>query len=511
MAERFPVGLPAPPAELRADAMRTYFARLLGEYFLVLVSNRGPVEFRRNPAGGMTVRRGSGGLVSALSGLMAAADAVWIACAMTDQDRQVAAREGPMTLPPGLQHLHLRLVCPQPAEYDAFFNVISNPMLWFIQHYLWDLSRMPVLDARTQHAWEEGYVRVNQLMADQVVTECEQATRRPLIMLQDYHLYLAAAMIRARLPRAVLQHFIHIPWPTAEYWKILPDAMRNQIIEGLLGNDIIGFQTATSVWNFLVTCQRLLGLEVDLGQKTVLYHGRPVWVRAYPISINVQEFERRAESLSVRQAEAELIKRRPDYLLLRVDRMDPSKNILRGFLAYDRLLELHPELRRRIAFHALLVPTRTDIPVYRDYAREVRALVQQLNAKYGDEGWTPISLRIANDIPRTLAAYKHFDVLLVNPIYDGMNLIAKEGMVVNRNNGVLVLSENAGAAEELGHAALVVNPFDVEETARALFDALMMPEAQRARWQEAIIGQVRRNDLYKWLSEQLAEIRDLKV
>jgi trehalose 6-phosphate synthase len=318
-------------------------------------------------------------------------------------------------------------------------------------------------------------------------------------------------MIRERLPQAVLQHFIHIPWPTAEYWKILPEAMRNGVIEGLLGNNVIGFQTETSVWNFLVTCQRLLGLEVDLGQKTVLYQGRPVWVRAYPISINIQELERRAESPAVRDAETEVLKARPDYLLLRVDRLDPSKNILRGFQAYARLLEAHPELRRRIAFHALLVPSRSDIPAYRSYAREVRALVHDLNTRFGEEGWAPITLRVANDMPRTLAAYKHFDVLLVNPIYDGMNLVAKEGMVVNRNNGVLVLSENAGAAEELGHAAIKVNPFDVEATAQALYEALMLPEAQRARWQEAIIGQVRRNDLYKWLSQQLADVRDLKV
>jgi trehalose 6-phosphate synthase len=499
-----------PPSEFRTDAMKTYFARLLAESFLVLASNRGPVEYRRNAVGALTTRRGSGGLVTALSGLMASADAVWIACAMTAEDREVAAKEMSTAGRSG-QRLRLRFICPAPEEYDRYYNVISNPLLWFIQHYLWDLSRMPVMDARTHQAWEQGYVRVNQLMADRVVAECEHAARRPLVMLQDYHFYLAPGMIRARLPQAVLQHFIHIPWPTAEYWKILPEAMRNGVIEGLLGNNVIGFQTETSVWNFLVTCQRLLGLEVDLGQKTVLYQGRPVWVRAYPISINIQELERRAESPAVRDAETEVLKARPDYLLLRVDRLDPSKNILRGFQAYARLLEAHPELRRRIAFHAMLVPSRTDIPAYRSYAREVRALVHDLNTRFGEEGWAPITLRVANDMPRTLAAYKHFDVLLVNPIYDGMNLVAKEGMVVNRNNGVLVLSENAGAAEELGHAAIKVNPFDVEATAQALYEALMLPEAQRARWQEAIIGQVRRNDLYKWLSQQLADVRDLKV
>jgi trehalose 6-phosphate synthase len=498
-------------ADFRSDAMRGYFARMLEGHFLVLASSRGPVEYRRSAAGALTGRRGSGGLVTALSGLMGVTDAVWIACAMTPEDREVAAAEGPTPLPAGMQHVRLRFILPTREEYDRYSNVISNPLLWFIQHYLWDLSRMPVIDAHLKEAWDHGYMRVNQLLADRVVDECERAARRPLVMLQDYHFYLAPAMIRARHPRAVLQHFIHIPWPTAEYWKILPEQIRNQIVEGLLGNSIIGFHTETSVWNFLVTCQRLLHLEVDLGQKTVLYQGRPVWVRAYPISINIQDFERRANSLAVEEAERSLLRQRPDYLLLRVDRLDPSKNILRGFQAFDRLLQDHPELCRRIAFHALLVPSRTDVSLYRDYAREVRALVRELNERHGQEGWQPIHLRIANDMPGALAAYKHFDVLLANPIYDGMNLVAKEGMVVNRNKGVLVLSENAGAAEELGHAALVVNPFDVDQTARALYDALMMPEAQRARWQEAIIGQVRRNDLYKWMSQQLADVRDLKV
>ncbi len=508
---RLPPASGGVPIDFRMDAMTTYFARLLAENFLVLVSNRGPIEHRRSASGALVTRRGSGGLVTALSGLMAAVEAVWVSCAMTEEDRRVAAQNASVRRPASQPYLNMRFIAPPAEEYDRYFNTISNPLLWFIQHYLWDLSRTPVMDVRTQQAWEEGYVPVNRRMADQVVAECQRAARRPLVMLHDYHFYLAPGMIRSRLPEALLQHFIHIPWPTAEYWKILPEHMRNAIVEGLLGNNIVGFHTDTSVVNFLVTCQRLLGLEIDFAQRTVLYQGRPVWVRAYPISINVQEFERRADSAPVQDAEAELLEHRPDYLLLRVDRLDPSKNILRGFLAFDRLLQLHPELRGRVTFHAYLVPSRMDVPVYRAYAREVRVLVHDLNSRYGSEGWTPIVLRVANDMPHTLAAYKHFDVLLANPIYDGMNLVAKEGMVLNRNNGVLVLSENAGAAEELGHAALVVNPFDVEQTARALYDALMMPEAQRARWQEAIIGQVRRNDLYKWLAQQLSDVRDLKV
>jgi trehalose 6-phosphate synthase len=339
--------------------------------------------------------------------------------------------------------------------------------------------------------------------------EARRARKRPLILSQDYHLYLVPRLVRRELGDAVLQHFVHIPWPTPQYWKVLPKYMRDEIMDGLLACDVVGLQTSSDVRNFLLTCEENMGLPVDFRQQTAFYRGRTVWVRHYPISIDVREFERLAASPIVERAEREILRWRPEHLIFRVDRMDLSKNIVRGFFAYERLLQAHPEWRGRVVFWAMLQKTRQDVPEYREYARQVLQVVRVINGRMGSNEWQPIRLELREDINRAVAGYKQFDVLLVNPIYDGMNLVAKEGVTVNRRGGALVLSENAGTHEELGEWAITINPFDVDATANALHRALMMDPVERHSRAERMRVVVQQNDLARWISAQLQDIRDL--
>jgi trehalose 6-phosphate synthase len=350
---------------------------------------------------------------------------------------------------------------------------------------------------------------VNSLLAHKVVEVASRTSRPPLVMTQDYQLYLAPRHVRRMLPEATLQQFIHIPWPTPNYWKVLPHPMRDAILEGLLANDVIGFQSTLDVRNFLMSCEELLRLRVDHRERAVLYGGRVVWVRAYPISIDVPSLQGLARTAAVDHEVQRLRADRPEKLIVRVDRTDPAKNIVRGFLAYELLLRRHPELHRAVQFYAFLQPSRQDIPVYRDYLAAITRTANRINSRYGQRGWTPIRVELAENLRRAVAIFRDFDVMLVNPIYDGMNLVAKEAMIVNERDGALVLSENAGAHEELGEWAVSINPFDVSATGEALHAALTMPQTERRARMESIRQWVRTNDIGRWLSLQIRDLRDL--
>ena len=428
----------------------------------------------------------------------------------TSRTCSLAARGDPAELrtADGAEY-RVAFIQPAPEAYDLYYNVISNPLLWFIQHYLWDLAREPLVDASTRHAWREGYVAVNRMFAERVAREAAAGDRPPLVLIQDYQLYLVARMVRELVPEVRLQHFVHIPWPTPQYWKILPKPIRDEIVHGLLGNDIVGFQTSRDVRNFLLTCEENLGLGVDLRERTVYYQGRAVWVRHYPISIDIPGFAEQAQDPRVLDEERRIASWRPEKLILRVDRTDLSKNIVRGFLAYERMLETNTDLHRRVQFWAFLQPSRQDIGDYRSYLGSVLSVAARINRRFSSGGWTPIRVEVEDNMHKAIAAYKCFDVLLVNPIYDGMNLVAKEGPLCNTRHGVLVLSENAGAHEEIGDFALTVNPFDVDETAEALLLGLVMDEPQKAARAEKMQEVIRSNDVSRWIGNQLQDLREL--
>ena len=346
-------------------------------------------------------------------------------------------------------------------------------------------------------------------IARRVVEVGHQLPERPLIMVHDYQLYLVPKMVRRELPGAIITHFVHIPWPTPQYWKVLPRHMRDAILEGLLGCDIVGFQSSLDVRNFLMTCDENAGLAVDDKERAVLIDGRVVYARHYPISIEVAATTRLAFSHSVLVEERKLREWRPEHLIVRIDRTDPSKNIVRGFLAYEKLLDHHPELKGHVQFWAFLQPSRQDVAVYRDYLRLIRSTAHRINRRYGGGGWSPIRLDFGESVRKAMAALRNFDVLLVNPVYDGLNLVSKEGALVNRNNGVIVLSENAGAYEELHPHVLSVNPFDIEATADAIYRGLVMGAEEKRRRNEGARDVVRTNDISRWISRQVQDIRDL--
>jgi trehalose 6-phosphate synthase len=474
---------------------------------LIVVSNRGPVTYARDAQGDRVARRGGGGLVTALRSLVTHHDVTWVASAMSAEDRCAAEESGGALdeLARDGSTYRLRFVSHDAQAYDWYYNVVSNPTLWFLHHYLWDLAEHPNLDHGLHHAWENGYVVVNRAFADAVVEELD---RQPdaAVFFHDYHLYLAPRFVRAERPDARLAHFIHIPWPEADYWHVLPLEIRRSIHDGLLANDSIGFHTRRWRRNFMRSAEDLVGSSCDWARDLVGYEGRRVAVTAAPISVDPSEFDQLAQSRAVLAAGRDLARGRPERVILRVDRTDPSKNIVRGFRAFELYLEAHPETHRRVILRALLDPSRQDIPEYAEYIGAIQREARRVNVRFQQGGWMPIDLRIDDDFPRAVAAYKDFDVLLVNAIFDGLNLIAKEAPLVNERDGVLILSENTGSHEELGDWALTVNPFDVSGQADALHRALTMPLEERRERLEAIQAWVREHDLAAWTAVQLAAL-----
>ncbi|HMJ02198.1 MAG TPA: trehalose-6-phosphate synthase, partial [Conexibacter sp.] len=323
------------------------------------------------------VRRGTGGLVTALTGLASHREAVWIASAMTDEDvaasREHGGRPFAVELPDGGAY-SVRLVASDAEAYDRFYNVFANPMLWFIQHYLWDLSNAPDIRREEVEAFEFGYNVVNEDLARAVLDEID-GEEEPVVMVHDYHLYTLPALVRSQRPDAFLHHFIHIPWTQSDAWRVLPSTIRDEIYRGLLANDIVGFHTRSYRRNFLQCCRDLMDLEVDFERGIVFHEDREVWVRAYPLPIDAEQTRAVAKRPRTAEFEGELLRRRHEHLILRVDRADLSKNILRGFQAFDQFLHEHPEFLEKVTFIAQLMPSRMDVEQYQDYLRRIEALV----------------------------------------------------------------------------------------------------------------------------------------
>ncbi|KPJ54527.1 MAG: hypothetical protein AMJ37_00505, partial [Dehalococcoidia bacterium DG_18] len=343
----------------------------MGHRNLILASNRGPIEYHINEGGRLQGRRGSGGVVTALSAISQHMDLTWVASAMSEGDRGAAQRaQGKHFKAPLVGHnLYIRFVVSSGSTYHKFYSVFCNPLLWFLQHYMWNSSHTPNIDARVYDAWENGYKSVNQTIAEAVIAEALESDLPPLVMLHDYHLYLAAGYIRKQIPNAIIQHFTHIPWPEPHYWQLLPYTMRQAICEGLCANDIVGLQTKRDVHNFLHTCEVFVeGAEVDYKRCTVLINDHLIRVNAYPISIDVANLRRIVHSTWLQEYEEKLRPLCEGKTIVRVDRMEPSKNIVRGFRAFDLLLQRYPDLLGKVNFLAFLVPSRTHIRQYQRYA-----------------------------------------------------------------------------------------------------------------------------------------------
>jgi trehalose 6-phosphate synthase len=468
---------------------------------LVVASNRGPVGFHRDEGGELVAERGSGGLVTALAGILFESDATWLSVAMTDGDREVAKAGAPVHVDPTG---HAAFVDIDPVRYDGYYNGIANRVLWLLHHYLFDLAYLPAWDAETRQIWDD-YREVNREIAEALADEGDRA---PVYLVQDYQLALVPGILRQRRPNARITHFTHTPFAGPTYLRLLPAAMREELLRGMLGADVLGFQADRWADNFLLCARETLdGVKVDVRRRRIEVDGRTVFVRSYPIALDPAPLRRTAASPEVKALRSELAEWRGDAkLLLRVDRLELSKNIVRGFRAYDAFLEANPAWHGRVRFLSLLPRSRTEIPEYQAYSERTLETAEELNRRWGGEGWTPLEVRTDEGYARAVAAYGLYDAMLVNPIFDGMNLVAMEGPLVNRRHGALILSVNAGAYGRLGRHAIAVNPFDVTETADAIATALTMPEEERVRRARGLVRTVLASNPARWLTSQLRDL-----
>src|SRR3989440_912195 len=475
---------------------------------LVIASNRGPVAFQRGPAGELTPRRGAGGLVTALTHVMAGTGGLWMAAAITPGDREMVRRNGdsPFDVPVDQGVIKLRYLLFERETYDRYYNRVSNWMFWFLQHSLWNLPQHPRFDHQTRISWE-SYREVNHRFAEALAEEVGAAGGATPVVLHDYHLMLVAPRLRSLVPDAFVYHFTHIPWAQPDLMSVLPARMCVETMEGMLANDLLGFQTTRWARNFMWCCREILRADVDLEGGMVRYGGRETKVRHYPISVDVDALR----SIAGSDEAAGYLAWLDDVLdgrklVLRIDRMELSKNVVRGLRAFEELLKDHPEWRGRVTHVALLYPSRRALWEYRAYEAEVLDTCDRINSELGTDDWQPIVIINEDNYPRAIAALTRYDVLLVNPIADAMNLVSKEGPAVNRNDGVLVLSRNAGSWYELGHAAVTVNPYDVTEMADAVHTALTMDLGERRGRAELLRQVVEHNNPWKWLGHHLADI-----
>jgi trehalose 6-phosphate synthase len=476
---------------------------------IIIVSNRGPVTFQRGPEQAREAKRGGGGLVTALGSLALHHDVTWIASAMSDVDREIAEESGGRAVEDRLENgadYRLRLLAHECSAYDQYYNVVANPTLWFAQHSLWDLIREPDCErSKLLEAWRDGYTPINAAFAEAAI---EELSRRPeaIVFFNDYHLYLAPRMVRAQAPEAALLHFVHIPWPPLSCWHVLPGEISAAIHDGLLANDVIGFHTTRWRSNFIHSAESIADAERVPGKIALSYAGATTCLSARAISIDPRELEKLAEDPRVQEHERRIVETRPEFLVVRVDRTDPSKNIVRGFRAYELFLERHHDFHKRVSMLSCLDPSRLDIPEYEDYLEAIQLEALRINERFQQPGWTPIDLQIEDDVYQSVAAYKQYDALFVNAVSDGLNLVAKEAPLANERDGVLILSENTGAHEELGPFSLTIDPFDIGSQADAIYEALTLPADVRQHWIEGIRAWVREHDLPWWIDGLLHDL-----
>jgi trehalose 6-phosphate synthase len=449
---------------------------------VVVVSNRGPLSFRQDDGGELVAKRGAGGLVSGIGPLVAGTDTLWVAAAMTDGDRAAAAA-GVVDA----EDFRVRLLEVDAETYRLAYDVVSNQVLWFVHHGLYDLPRAPAFGPELRDAWH-AYREVNHAFADIVA---DVAPEGAAVLVQDYHLGLLGLGLAERRPDLGAVHFSHTPFATPTWLRVLPDHIAGEVLSGLAAHRACGFHTRRWAGDFTDCCRDLLALA----PRTFVS----------PLPADPDDVRRAAASPACDAALADIDAQVGDRLVVaRVDRIELSKNLLRGFQAFDDLLDRRPEWRERVVFLASVYPSRTGVPAYLEYQREVEALVERINERWSTPGWTPIVYDTRDDYPLSVAVLRRADVLLVNPIRDGLNLVAKEGAIVNERDAVLCLSREAGVYEEVGEAAVAVPPFDVAGTADVLDQALRMPAEERA----ARAQRLRRLSMARrpadWLADQLA-------
>ncbi|MFI8452691.1 trehalose-6-phosphate synthase [Streptomyces erythrochromogenes] len=479
---------------------------------VLVAANRGPLSYALSDDRTLSARRGGGGLVSGLSAALAEQPgALWICAALSDADREAVRRD---VSEPGVRMLDI-----DPTMYDDAYNGIANSVLWFTHHHLYDVPREPVFDAEFRRRWA-SYVAYNEAFTRALAEEAAQGAR---VLVQDYHLALVPGQLRQLRPDLRIAHFTHTPWASREFLDMLPEDVRSQLVWGMLGADVVGFHTWMWAANF--ASGATIEDERGIAQASFPKDGRcgvdhrrsagdgrygvkrVTSVDVFALGVDADELRALAHRPEVdaklAELRAEVAGRRT---IARVDRTELSKNILRGLLAYRELLAVHPEWRGEVVHLASAYPSRQDLKVYRDYTAAVSELAAEINAEFGTKDWQPVLVSVKDDFARSLAVYRMADVALVNPVRDGMNLVAKEIPVVSEAGCAVVLSTGAGAYEELREDALTVNPYDVSATAEALHAALSMPAAERAERTKRLAAAATALPPAAWFTAQLAAL-----
>ncbi|MGW1538514.1 alpha,alpha-trehalose-phosphate synthase (UDP-forming) [Streptomyces aureus] len=475
-----------------------------GAHRILVASNRGPVTYEVREDGSLHARRGGGGLVSGLSAIGPDAGALWVCSALGDGDREAVRR--------GVGEDGVRMLAVDAEVHADAYNGIANSVLWFVHHMLYQTPLEPVFDAEFRRQWE-SYRAYNRAFAEALA---EEAADGASVLVQDYHLCLVPGMLRELRPDLRIGHFSHTPWAPEDYFRMLPDDIRAELLAGMLGADRVAFLT----WRWADAFQRCAETtdpgryvaRAPSGGTRAIEHLDGARPPVRETRIGVHGLGADAEFLRERSHREDVGERMAALreeigadrrTIVRVDRTELSKNIVRGLLAYRQLLDDHPEWRERVVHVAFAYPSRQDLAVYRDYTAAVQRLADEINSGYGTPGWTPVVLHVKDDFARSLAAYRLADVALVNPIRDGMNLVAKEVPVVSDEGCVLVLSREAGAYEELGEDAITVNPYDITGTARALHEALVMQPGERAERTKRLTAAATALPPTQWFLDQL--------
>ena len=479
---------------------------------ILVASNRGPVSFRLSDDGKLTSRRGGGGMVSGLSSVAGQAEVLWVCAALSDADRTAArtSPDGYLSTPDASLDgagSAVRMLDIPAATFERAYNGVANSTLWFIHHMLYDTPNRPHFGLAFRREWESFRV-YNAAFADALAAGAgTDGHGRVRAMVQDYHLTLVPRMLADRRPDVAIGYFCHTPWAPPDYFAILPDDVGREVLDGVLGADHAGFHTRRWADAFLDCCEAVLDAEVDKAGGTVRHRGHTTTVGVHPLGVDAAKLRERAAAADVQAHVTALASAADDRrLIVRIDRTELSKNIVRGLAAYRELLVTYPQWRGQVTHLAFAYPSRHDLPEYREYTASVQRLARQITDEFGTEDWDPLVLQVNDDYPRSLAAYRLADVLLVNPIRDGMNLVAKEGPLLSERGCALVLSREAGAAAELGGDALLVNPFDVTQTAQALHEALSMPDAERMRRAALLAEAGAARPPQQWFADQLSAL-----
>ena len=474
---------------------------------VLVASNRGPVSFTRSDDGQLTAKRGGGGMVSGLSAVAETEDMLWVCAALSDDDRAAARASGTGQLEweGAAGDSAVRMLDLPPEVFDLAYNKVANSTLWFVHHMLFDTPNRPSFGPEFHREW--GAFRTYNEAFAAALAEAAKPDEQARALIQDYHLCLAPRMLAGRTAGIRSAHFSHTPWAPPDYYRMLPDAVGREVLEGILGADHAGFLCQRWADAFVDCCEEFLDAAVDRDRSYVSYDGHRTSIGVHPLGVDAGQLRERAAEQDVQERMAGLAEQTAGRkLIVRVDRTELSKNIVRGLEAYRELLRSHPECRGQVTKLASAYPSRAELPEYQEYTAAVARLAGEITDEFAAPGWDPVILEVNDDYARSLAALRLADVLLVNPIRDGMNLVAKEGPILSDHGCVLVLSTEAGAAAELSDAALMVNPYDVVQTADALHRALVMSEQERSRRGAALASAAAALPPDRWFADQLSAL-----